>query len=121
MKRLGYIYYFPSLPIDLLNLIGKFAGDTNREIVFTLTQKRKYLGNIFVQAPYRKYLLQTESWIPSRLGDRSDADLFATYMRNQIKHSGVFIPTDRWYLRDFAKLMSEFTSQLTSIRNYRLE
>ena len=120
MPKLGKIYYVPPIPIDLLNIIGQFAGDFNRPLKFTLTPKRNFLGNIFVQSQYKRYRLHTNSWIPQRLGSQSDAARVQQYLYDRLRHSTFFL-TDMNYLQDLDIVLNNFIQRLTYIRNYNLK
>ena len=120
MPKRGKIYYLSPIPMDLLTLIGQFAGDLNRPLKFTLTPRKKYLGTIFVITPYKRYKLRKESWIPRRLGSQSDAARVQQYLYDKLKHSTFFL-TDINYLKDLDCVLGSFLQQLTGIRNYSLK
>ena len=58
------MFYFPSIPLDLLQIIGDYAGDRKYKIVFALTPKRGYLANPLVQRRNgkRKHVLRKWMW-----------------------------------------------------------
>ena len=124
MPKYGKIYYFAPVPMDILNIIGQFAGSRNRLLKFTLTPKKKYIGSIYVQRrlghQYKRYRLFKESWIPRRLGSQSDAARVQQYLYDKLKHSTFFL-TDINYLKDLDCVLGSFLTQLTGIRNYSLK
>ena len=120
MPKLGKIYYVSPIPMELLDIIGQFAGDFNRPLKFTFTHKRKFLGNIYVQSAYRRYRLHKNSWIPQRLGSQSDAARVQQYLYVRLRHS-TFSRTDMNYLEDLDFVLNNFIHRLTYIRNYNLK
>ena len=120
MPKLGTVFYFSTLPVCLLNIIGRYAGDVNRPLVFTLTPKRKYIGPIFVKSPYKKYLLKNDSWIPRSLGDTADAVRVRHYMMDKVKASLFLLPLDLGFTQELDLLMNRFTEELTKVRTYSL-
>ena len=68
-------YYRTGLPLDLLQIIGNFAGDVNYKLKFTLSPKRKFLSSIVLHwrdaSLYSEYrdqvILRADSWVPIRL------------------------------------------------------
>ena len=120
MPKFGKIYYFSPVPRDMLQLIGEFAGGINRPILFSLTPKKKYLGSIFVISPFKKYRLTTESWVPKRLGEVSDAARIQQYMFDKLRHTMFFLGDDN-ELKDLTLIMKRFIRDLTEIRNYSLK
>ena len=120
MPKFGKIYYFSPVPSDLLDLIGKFAGDVNRPLKFTLTPKRKFLGTIFVQTPYKRYRLLKQSWIPQRLGEEVDARRVQQYMYDKLKCT-MFFTNDSEVLDDLDLIVDQFVKRLIEIRNYSLK
>ena len=119
MPKLGKIYYYSPIPMDLLNLIGLFAGDINRPIQFTLTPKRKFLGTIFVKGPYKRYCLTKESWIPRRLAEDSDAARVQQFLYDRLRNSTFFLDVN--YVKDMDCVLDCFHKRLTEIRNYCLK
>ena len=120
MPKLGKIYYVSPIPMDLLDIIGQFAGDINRPLKFTLTPQRKFLGTIYVQSPYRRYKLHKNSWIPRSLGNQGDAARVKQYLYDRLRHSTFFL-TDTNYLQDLDIVLNNFIKRLTYIRNYNLK
>ena len=120
MPKFGKIYYYSPVPRDLLKLIGEFAGDINRPILFSLTPKKKYLGPIFVVSPYKKYRLTEDSWVPKRLGEVSDAARIQQYMFDKLRHTMFFLG-DHDELNDLKIIMKRFLRDLTEVRNYNLK
>ena len=120
MPKLGKIYYVSPIPMDLLDIIGQFAGDINRPLKFTLTPQRKFLGTIYVQSPYRRYRLHKNSWIPRSLGNQGDAARVQQYLYDRLRHS-TFSRTDMNYLQDLDIVLNNFIQRLTYIRNYNLK
>lgn len=120
MPKYGKIYYFAPVPMDILDIIGQFAGDRNRPLKFTLTPRKKYLGAIYVKSPYKRYRLCKASWIPRRLGEQSDASRVQQYLYDKLRQSTFFL-TDINYLKDLDCVLNYFLKQLTEIRNYSLK
>ena len=120
MPKFGKIYYFSPVPSDLLDIIGKFAGDVNRPLKFTLTPKRKFIGTIFVQTPYKRYRLLKESWIPQRLGEEVDARRVQQYMYDKLRHT-MFFTNDDEVFKDLDYILDAFVERLVEIRNYSLK
>ena len=124
MPKNGKIYYFAPVPLDILNIIGQFAGSRNRLLKFTLTPKKNYIGSIYVQRrlghQYKRYRLFKDSWIPRRLGEHSDAVRVQQYLYDKLRHSTFFL-TDTNYLKDLDSVLNYFVKQLTEIRNYSLK
>ena len=120
MPKLGKIYYFSPVPGDILELIGKFAGDVNRPLKFTLTPKRKFIGTIFVQTPYKRYRLLKDSWIPQRLGERGFALRVQQFMYDKLRHT-MFFNHDDEVLKDLDYIFAAFIERLVEIRNYSLK
>ena len=65
-------YYRSSFPQCILHLIGVFAGTEDARLVFTLTPKRHFLGEIFIVCPHRQYAnrvwkkrLRKDMWLPT--------------------------------------------------------
>ena len=58
------MFYFPNLPLELLQIIGDYAGDRKYKIVFALTPKRGYLAKPLVQrrTGKRKHILRKWMW-----------------------------------------------------------
>ena len=121
MPKLGKIYYYSPVPPDLLQLIGQYAGDINRPLLFTLTPKHKYLGSIYVKSPYKRYRLTLDSWVPKRLGQVSDATRIQRYLMDRLTHNLFFVGGDGTYVKDLTRVMTKFAIALTEIRNYSLK
>jgi hypothetical protein len=49
------VFYRTVLPSCLLQLIGEFSGTEDCYLRFTITPKRRFLGDIFVECPHRTY------------------------------------------------------------------
>ena len=66
-------YYRPIMPLDLLQIIGNYAGDEVYKLVFTLSPKRKFLSSIILQCRHPGFarkdrlILKSDSWVPIRL------------------------------------------------------
>ena len=120
MPKFGKIYYFCPVPGDILDIIGKFAGDFNRPLKFTLTPKRKFLGPIFVQTPSKRYRLRKESWIPQRLGEEVDARRVQQYMFDKLRHTTYFTRDDEIF-EDLDYILDAFVERLIEVRNYSLK
>ena len=68
-------YFRSVLPLDLLQIIGDYAGDENHKLVFTFSLKRRFLSNIEIHwrdptlyCAYRTpTILKPDSWIPVRM------------------------------------------------------
>ena len=63
-------YYHPILPMDLNNLIGKFAGFGRKKLVFTLTNRRHFLGKIYIWSSHSSRSIQLrrlDQWTAIRL------------------------------------------------------
>ena len=69
-------YYRSIIPLDLLQIIGNYAGDDTYKLVFTLSPKRKFLSNIILKCRnlgnlgfHRRdqVILKSDSWVPMRL------------------------------------------------------
>ena len=41
-------YYRSILPLDLLQIVGNYAGDQNYKLMFTFSPKRRFLSNILM-------------------------------------------------------------------------
>ena len=71
-------YYRSILPLDILQIVGNFAGDHNYKLVFTFSPKRRFISKIligwrhieFFLFEYRYFttILKDYSWKPVRLG-----------------------------------------------------
>jgi hypothetical protein len=69
-------YYRSVIPLDLLQIVGNYAGDENYRLVFTLSKKRRFLSNILMTwrdttlyCAYNKptTILKPNSWTPVRM------------------------------------------------------
>ena len=72
-------YYRSVLPLDLLQIIGNYAGDVRYKLVFTLSPKRRFLSYILMRwrdtsmyTTYIQSVLCADSWIPIRLNCIAD-------------------------------------------------
>ena len=69
-------YYRSELPLDLLQIIGDYAGDELYKLWFTLSKKRGFLSNILLvwrdpelYCPRKPIcILKKHHWVPRRLG-----------------------------------------------------
>ena len=70
-------YYRSILPLDILQIVGNYAGDDDHILKFTLSPKRGFLSNILMiwrhPSMYCGYTRKTsvltkENWRPVRLG-----------------------------------------------------
>jgi hypothetical protein len=112
-------YYRSIVPICLLNLIGEFAGTGNAKLVFTITKKRKFLGDIIITCPYRNGIwnrkLKFDSWIPTSFVSPFLCELILqklAYSQNWNKHDNT-IPV---YMEFIAKVETLFKE----VNNYTL-
>jgi hypothetical protein len=114
-------YYRSNLPSCLLQLIGQFAGTEDCYLVFTITPKRLFLGEIFLECPHRLYENQIwrrkfkkKMWRPTSFVPPALRDL----IMNKI------IRSMYWDIHDNGKLFCEFLSKLehlfNEINNYAL-
>ena len=69
-------YFRSVLPIDLLQIVGLYAGDENYKLKFTFSPKRRFLSNILLvwrdPTLYSEHIhptivLRREHWVPVRL------------------------------------------------------
>ena len=69
-------YYRSVIPLDLLQIIGDYAGDENYKLVFRFSKKRRFLSKILIEwrdpTLYCAYntktsVLKPNSWIPVRI------------------------------------------------------
>lgn len=65
-------YYRTILPRCILNLVGEFSGTADAILLFTLTPKRRFLGDIYIVCPHRKFenrmwkrKLRKDLWMPT--------------------------------------------------------
>ena len=71
-------YYRSILPLDILQIVGNFAGDHNYKLVFTFSPKRRFISKILIgwrhpdefRSEHRSFttILKKHSWKPVRLG-----------------------------------------------------
>ena len=99
-------YYRCCLPNDVLQIIGKYAGDFWYQLEFTYSTKRKFLSTIRL-VPRRKEfscvetVLKKDSWLPVQMGNINS---FATLMDIlPITHLSIFHDS----LRHIHKLLAE--------------
>ena len=69
-------YYRSVIPLDLLQIVGDFAGDENYRLVFRFSKKRRFLSNIemhwrdpslYCAYNTSKTVLKPNSWVPVRM------------------------------------------------------
>ena len=69
-------YYRSVLPLDLLQIVGNYAGDAKYKLRFTLSKKRRFLSNIkgcwrdaslYSEYSQPEFVLRREHWVPVRL------------------------------------------------------
>ena len=65
-------YFRSVLPLDLLQIVGEFAGDENYKLKFTFSPKRRFLSNILLvwrdpSLYSEQAVLRREHWVPVRL------------------------------------------------------
>ena len=69
-------YYRSAIPLDILQIIGDYAGDELYKLKFTLSKKRGFLSNILLvwrfpdnYCPGKPIgILKKKHWVPRRLG-----------------------------------------------------
>ena len=69
-------YYRSVIPLDLLQIIGDYAGCDLYKLMFTLSKKRGFLSNILLVWRYPDQycpgrpicILKPQHWVPVRLG-----------------------------------------------------
>ena len=69
-------YYRSILPLDILQIVGSYAGDEKHKLRFTLSKKRRFLSSIRIQRrdpslysefSNPEFTLRRTHWVPVRL------------------------------------------------------
>ena len=108
------------LPLDLLDIVGNFAGCDQFRLKFTLSKKRHFLSFIYIKPRYPsvwypkdRWVLHKNAWKPVRLGCfKSMLDLLT--MKMSLTHLNVF----RDSLVNLHKLLSEIHDFILQPTNY---
>ena len=101
-----------------MRVIGEFAGDYNRRLVFTITPVRKYIGKIRVCSPYRSYTLRGTDWSTKQLALQADVDRVRTCFQIRLLQRHRY-HVEPW-MRDLKKVIDMFEKHVTETQDYRL-
>ena len=101
-------YYRPTLCIDLLNLIGDFAGSGFSTLKFTISKKRQFLSDIYIETTYRddyhKKKVHTRKLTKTRWGIITLQDMVpARYLA--VEKNSVWLGLTQFYAKEIRDQM----------------